>query len=60
MDNETLPAKPETESKRPYHKPVVQVYGTLKQLTQATSAPFKNELDNPGNFKSGDFPSNRT
>jgi hypothetical protein len=55
-----LPGKSETESKRPYHKPVVQVYGTLKQLTQATSAPFKNELDNPGNFKSGDFPSNRT
>lgn len=34
-------------SKKPYRRPSVQVYGTLSQITQATSTPAVSALD-PG------------
>ncbi len=61
MDNEKFQSELQGESKRPYHKPVVQVYGTLRDMTQAQSAPSAHAQDNPSPIQSPDALSqNRT
>ncbi len=47
MENETFRREFEIERKRPYRKPLVQIYGTLKDMTQSMPNTAAHAQDNP-------------
>ena len=62
MDNKAPQTQLPIEKRRAYRKPLVQIYGTLKDMTRATTQVNTTHVqDNPAPFPpSAQLPNNRT